>query len=44
MKRLNQIMCMVVLAMAALTVSCTKEGPQGPPGSDGTNGNDGNNV
>jgi len=43
MKRLNQIMCMVVLAMAVLTVSCTKEGPQGPPGSDGTNGNDGNN-
>ncbi len=41
MKRINQIICLVLMAFAIVLVSCTKEGPQGPPGTDGIDGVDG---
>ncbi|MBR8536236.1 hypothetical protein KDU71_11760 [Carboxylicivirga sediminis] len=43
MKKLKQFIWLVVMALAVVFASCTKEGPQGPPGSDGTNGTDGIN-
>lgn len=43
MKKLKQLIWLVVMAFAVVFASCTKEGPQGPPGSDGSNGTDGIN-
>lgn len=43
MKKLKQIIWLLVVAMAVVFASCTKEGPQGPPGSDGSDGLDGTN-
>ncbi|TRX71910.1 collagen-like protein [Carboxylicivirga sp. M1479] len=43
MKKINQVLLLIVVAVATVLSSCTKEGPQGPPGADGTNGLDGTN-
>ncbi len=43
MKELKKCIYLVLVAMATLTISCTKEGPAGPPGTDGTDGIDGTN-
>ncbi|MCG8581604.1 MAG: hypothetical protein MI866_16885 [Bacteroidales bacterium] len=43
MKKLKQVIFLVITAFAVVFTSCTKEGPTGPPGADGTNGIDGTN-
>ncbi len=38
MKKLKQLIWLVVMAFAVVFASCTKEGPQGPSGTDGEDG------
>nr|WP_321408044.1 ammonia-forming cytochrome c nitrite reductase subunit c552 [uncultured Carboxylicivirga sp.] len=43
MKELKKLMYLFIAVLAALTISCTKEGPAGADGENGENGMDGSN-